>query len=246
MSVAVLYDVHGNLPALEAVLREVVPAGVDRIVVGGDVMPGPLPTECLDALRGTGIRLECISGNGELDVLAALDGADLSHVPPSFRDAIHWCAAQLRSKDIVELRTWPATRSLNVPGCGDILFCHATPRSARELFTERTPEAHVEPAFAAVKESVVVCGHTHMQFDRPVGTRRVVNAGSVGMPFGEPGAHWLLLSDSIELRRTAYDVALAASLIRATPYPASEFAASQVTSPTPAAVMLERYEQASI
>jgi hypothetical protein len=66
------------------------------------------------------------------------------------------------------------------------------------------------------------------------------------MPFGEPGAHWLLLSDSIELRRTAYDVTLAASLIRATPYPASEFAASQVTSPTPAAVMLERYEQASI
>jgi len=86
--------------------------------------------------------------------------------------------------------------------------------------------------FAGVEARTVVCGHTHMQFDRRVGIVRVVNAGSVGMPFGNPGAYWLLLGPDVELRRTPYDYAAAADRIRSTAYPkAEEFAARNVLQP---------------
>jgi diadenosine tetraphosphatase ApaH/serine/threonine PP2A family protein phosphatase len=87
---------------------------------------------------------------------------------------------------------------------------------------------------------VVVCGHTHMQFDRMIGTTRVVNAGSVGMPFGEPGAYWLLLGPDVELRHTSYDLKRAAERIRQTDYPqAEDFAARYVLQPPSEGEMLE-------
>jgi len=102
------------------------------------------------------------------------------------------------------------------------LFCHATPRNETEIFTRLTPEERLAPVFAGVDASVVVCGHTHMQFDRMVGGLRVVNAGSVGMPFGTTGADWLLLGPGIELRKTQYDLTAAAERFRRTGYPMVE------------------------
>jgi len=94
---------------------------------------------------------------------------------------------------------------------------------------------------------LVICGHTHMQFERTIGKVRVVNAGSVGMPFGEPGAYWLLLGPEVELRRTAYALARAASRIRATKYPqAEEFAARNVLEPPSEAQMLELFARAEL
>ena len=83
--------------------------------------------------------------------------------------------------------------AVEIDGLGTVLFCHATPRNEIDIFTRLTPEERLLPVFAGVDASVVVCGHTHMQFDRMVGRLRVVNAGSVGMPFGTTGADWLLL-----------------------------------------------------
>jgi hypothetical protein len=86
-----------------------------------------------------------------------------------------------------------------------------------------------------------------MQFDRVVGRVRVVNAGSVGMPFGEPGAYWLLLGPKVELRRTAYDLEEAASRIRATAYPQAEaFAAGSVLAPPSEAVILASFASAEL
>ena len=93
--VAALYDIHGNLPALEAVLEEVRREGVDAIVVGGDVLPGPMPRECLDLLHSTGIRTEFIHGNGESAVLESLRGGELTAVPEAFREGIRWNGTQL-------------------------------------------------------------------------------------------------------------------------------------------------------
>jgi diadenosine tetraphosphatase ApaH/serine/threonine PP2A family protein phosphatase len=87
---------------------------------------------------------------------------------------------------------------------------------------------------------VVICGHTHMQFDRMIGRTRVVNAGSVGMPFGVPGAYWLLLEPDVRLRRTLYDFTQAAERIRGTPYPqAEDFALQSVLTPPSEEKMLE-------
>jgi diadenosine tetraphosphatase ApaH/serine/threonine PP2A family protein phosphatase len=99
--------------------------------------------------------------------------------------------------------------------------------------------------FEGVTAPLVVCGHTHMQFDRSIGDVRVVNAGSVGMPFGDPGAYWLLLGPNVQFRRTAYDLTTAADRIRATDYPgADEFAARNVLSPPLERDMLELYARA--
>src|SRR4029077_3512337 len=104
-------------------------------------------------------------------------------------------------------------------GLGDVLFCHATPRNDVEIFTRLTADEIVIPMLADAGAPIVVCGHTHMQFERRFGSTRVVNAGSVGMPFGEPGAYWLLLGADIELHRTIYDFDAAARAIEASDYP---------------------------
>src|SRR5439155_23988438 len=115
---------------------------------------------------------------------------------------------------------------------GDVLFCHATPRNDVDVFTRLTPEERLLPIFAGAAANVVVCGHTHMQFDRTVGGVRVVNAGSVGMPYGEPGAYWLLLGPGIRLRHTSYDLEKAAARLRDTKYQqAEDFAATNVLRP---------------
>src|SRR3954452_9932997 len=94
MSVAVLYDIHANLPALEAVIDDLRRAGVDRVVVGGDVLPGPMPRETLDRLQGLDLPVEFIYGNGEVAVLAERAGR-VPAVPEAYREAIRWVARQL-------------------------------------------------------------------------------------------------------------------------------------------------------
>ena len=143
------------------------------------------------------------------------------------------------------MAAWPATLRLHVRGVGEALFCHATPRSDVEIFTRLTAEERLFAAFEAVTSPLVVCGHTHMQFDRTIRGIRVVNAGSVGMPFGEPGAYWLLLGPEIAPRHTRYDLDAAAARIRASAYPQAEaFAAGNVLRPPAELDMLKAFTPA--
>lgn len=247
MRVAALYDIHGNLPALEAVLRGVRSAGVDLVVVGGDVLPGPMPRECLECLLALDIPAQFILGNGDREVLAAMRGGTSDAVPAAFREAMQWNAAQLGPEHEQVLASWPATMRVEIKGLGNVFFCHATPRNDTEIFTRRTADERLGPAFAGVDAAVVVCGHTHMQFDRTVGSVRVVNAGSVGMPFGEPGAYWLTLGPGIALLRTRTELAQAAARIRATAYPlAEQFAATNVLRPPTELVILDAYAKVEL
>lgn len=139
------------------------------------------------------------------------------------------------------------TLRVMIPGLGEVLFCHATPSSDTEIFTRLTPEERLVPVFEMLNVSVVVCGHTHVQFDRMIGATRVVNAGSVGMPFGEPGADWLLLGPAIELRHTSYDLAQAAERIRSTNFPQAEnFAVHNILQPPSEKAMLEVFVKAEL
>lgn len=240
MRVAALYDVHGNLPALDAVLDDVRRAGVDRIVVGGDVVPGPMSWEALERLRAIDVPMDCIMGNGDREVLAHRAGLENAALPAQVREALRWSAEQLDDELARWMAAWPATLRMPVPGLGDVLFCHATPRSDTEILTRLTRDAHVAALLEGVAASLVVCGHTHMQFDRREGGVRLVNAGSVGMPCGEPGAYWLLLGPDVALRRTSYDVAAAADRIRRTDYPqAGDFAERHVLHPMTEGAMLD-------
>ena len=247
MRVAALYDIHGNLPALEAVLDEVRQERVDRIVVGGDVVPGPMPREVLARLLALDVPVGFIHGNGETAVLEAMAGRDHPAVPERYRPLMRWTAQSLQPEYEAILRSWPLTLRLDVAGCGPVLFCHATPRDDNEIFTRLTPEERLLPVFKGLNASLVVCGHTHMQFDRTIGATRIVNAGSVGMPFGEAGADWLLLGPDVELRHTNYDQAAAAERMRATDYPdAQAFVTQYVLQQPSAAAMLEAFTRASL
>src|SRR4051812_24184603 len=129
MTVAALYDVHGNLPALEAVMAEVRAARVDRIVIGGDVVPGPMPRECLDAVLSLQLPTDFIIGNGDRECVAARRGTMSSVIPEYFRASMSWNAEQLSAADVAAIDAWPLTKQLHVDGIGDVLFCHATPRN---------------------------------------------------------------------------------------------------------------------
>jgi putative phosphoesterase len=247
MRVAALYDIHGNLPALEAVLEEVRRSDVDRIVVGGDVVPGPLPLETIASLLELDVPIDFIKGNGDREVVARSRGIDTGTVPEKFRPVIDWVAAQLRPEHEQLLAGWPKTLRMDIGGPDAVLFCHATPRNDTDIFTRLTPEAPLLPIFDDLDARLVICGHTHMQFDRTIGPARVVNAGSVGMPFGEPGAYWLLLGPDIELRRTPYDFAHAAARIRGSAYPqAEDFATRNVLQPPSEKEMLEAYRRVEL
>jgi diadenosine tetraphosphatase ApaH/serine/threonine PP2A family protein phosphatase len=161
-------------------------------------------------------------GNGEVAVLEAIAGKKPSAVPEQYWPVIEWTARQVSGYEAA-LRSWPMTVELEMPALGRVLFCHATPRDDNEIFTRLTPEAKLLPVFDAAGAPLVVCGHTHMPFDRMVGRTRVINAGSAGMPFGRTGADWLLLGDAgAELQHTSYDLEAAARRIRASAYPDRE------------------------
>jgi predicted phosphodiesterase len=249
MRVAGLFDVHGNLPALEAALDDARRERVDLVVVGGDVIPGPMPREALARLLALDVPTRFVHGNGDLAVRAQMSATDPAAatywgtasgapLPEPARTAVRWSAEQLpRAYDAV-IASWPKTVRLEIPGIGPMLFCHGTPRSETEIFTRTTPEERLLPIFEPLGVSLIVCGHTHMQFDRQVGRTRVVNAGSVGMPIGAPGAHWVLLGPDVELRRTPYDYAAAATRVRATGSPGAEDAARAILQPPAEDVML--------
>ncbi len=235
MRVAAIYDIHANLPALEAVLKEIREVKVDRIIIGGDVLPGPLPEETIDSLFDLDIPTQFICGNGDREVLAQMTGVESEwyrSAPEQWREPVRWTAQQLESRHQQLLSSWPPTCHFELPGLGDVLFCHATPRNDTDIFTRLTPEHSLLSLFEGLRFSTVVCGHTHMQFDRTVGTTRVVNAGSVGMPLGEAGADWVLLGPEVQFRHSRYDFVRAADRIRRTKYPQAEyFAAHSILQP---------------
>ena len=246
MRVAALYDIHGNLPALEAVLAEVREAKVDRIVVGGDVVLGPMPLEALTALDHLDIPVEFIHGNCDREILSQMT-TGACNIPEAYREDMRWVAAQLSPEHERLFASWPDTVRVAIPSLGDVLFCHATPRNDTEIFSKDTVEGKLLPIFEPLGVSLVICGHTHMQFDRMIGTTRVVNAGSVGMPFGKPGAYWLLLGPDVQLRHTRYDLEGAAARIRNTSYPrAEEFAATNVLQPPSEETILKAYSVAEL
>jgi len=213
MRVAALYDVHGNLPALEAVLAEV---DAERILVGGDAVLGPMPKETLALLRER--EATFIRGNCDREVAAPCEGDEV------WTRRARWVHEQLDDEELVFLRDLSHPLALEVDGLGGVLFCHGSPRSDEEILTAITPPKRLDPILDGVNQDLVVCGHTHAQFDRLVGDRRIVNAGSVGMAYeGEPGiAAWALLGPTVELRRTTYDVEAAAAVIRETGFPAAD------------------------
>lgn len=211
MRVAVLSDIHGHLPALEAVLAEVDRAGVDRIVLTGDVAAGPMPVPVLRRLLALGEQVVWVRGNGDREL------SEPTAAPPD--PIVPWAAAQLTGDLRDHLRRLPLTVSLDLDGLGPTLFCHATPTSDEDVVLVDTRLERWAEVLAGVEEQTVVLGHTHMPFVRLAHRRLIINPGSVGMPYGRGGAHWAVLGPAVELRETHYDLAAAAAQLATSGYP---------------------------
>lgn len=201
MRVAALFDVHGNLPSLEAVLGELAGLDPDLLVFGGDVAAGGLPRETVELLRSLdGARF--VSGNCDRYMLERTEPGPLTG----------WAGEQLDAAQRDFLASFEPSLVAD-----DVLYCHATPHDDEPFVTVLTSDELAAEIIGEVEQPMVVIGHTHSQFDRRLGRVRLVNAGSVGMPYEDaPGAYWVLVDDGEpELRRTDYDLDTAARRIRA-------------------------------
>ncbi|HYZ79429.1 MAG TPA: metallophosphoesterase family protein [Gaiellaceae bacterium] len=202
MRVAALYDVHGNLPALDAVLAEIDDA--DLIVAGGDVVGGAFPAETVERLRGLGERVRWLRGNAERE-LVEMPPPREGGPPPGELERLR---AALTDEQIEFLYGLPERVELELDGLGRVLFCHAVPQNDLDIVTPLTPDERLARILEGVDADFVVVGHTHIQDDRRVGGVRWVNAGSVGMPYEDAtGAYWALLGPTVDLRRTEYAAA---------------------------------------
>lgn len=206
MRVAALYDIHGNLPALEAVLADVERENVDSIVFGGDIASGPMPRETVELVRSLDDAV-FVRGNAD-----RLDSPSRS---PEWDKARRWVEDQLDEEQI----SWLANLDFSAV-LDDTLYVRANPQDDETVVTELTPDDRLSELLAGVEQSRVVAGHTHMQLDRTVGSIRFVNAGSVGMPYAPaPGAYWAIIDGGVEFRHTEYDLERAAEVILETTHP---------------------------
>ena len=207
MKIAAVYDVHGNLAALKAVVEQIADEGIDRIVLGGDYAWGPMPAESVALVQ----KLEAegavaIRGNADREVASwagELEGLDADTAAVN-----EWACDQLTSTQRDWLLTRPEQAVFEVEG-RNVLFCHACPQNDTDAVVDTTSEERVEELFGSCSADVVVIGHTHLQFVRDHQNMEIVNAGSVGLPFGAPGAYWAVIGAEIELRRTSYDYEVA-------------------------------------
>lgn len=191
---AVLFDIHGNVDALDAVLAAAAAAGCDGLIVGGDLAYlGPAPEACVDRLRGFAGRVVAIRGNTDRMIAAGDD------------DIAAWAADRLGDDRVAWLGGLQPERVLPEH---DALLVHAVPGDDERRLEPDTPDAVAEALVADACHATLLCGHVHLQYTRRVGTVEVVNPGSVGFPFdGDPAAAWAVIDDgAVELRRTPYDV----------------------------------------
>jgi len=228
MRIAVLCDIHGNLPALQAVLAEVDQSGVDLVVFGGDVAAGPMPVETIEALAAYGRPARFVRGNADRLMVESFDGRRRAGEGPD-----SWPASMLSRGHRDFLHSFERTVNTDIDGLGLVLCCHAGPDSDElPIITPATPDEVIAEALASTEANLVIAGHTHMQFDRSVAGQRMVNAGSVGRPYADqPGAYWALLGPEVDLRRTAYDFGAAADAVRRTKCPDREELAAGIVRP---------------
>jgi len=216
----ILYDIHGNLPALERVLEDADRAGVDRWLLGGDYgTPSPWPLETLERLRALPHAL-WIRGNGERWLLEP--PADLPEVIAAYEQF----RGQISDEVVRRLYDLPPHVLLN-----GVLYCHGSPLSDVESFAPE-PQEGEERLLDGHRDLTIVFGHSHQQFRRPGPEETyLINPGSVGMPLdGDRRAAWAVRLDAgeFEFRRTEYDVERAAEAYRAMGGDFGEFAAARI------------------
>ena len=197
---AILADIHGNLPALEAVLADLAAFHIDHLIVAGDVINwGPFSAQVMERVMAGGWA--CLRGNNE-DYLLDFE---TPRAPAAWDDRaqwpmLPWLRRQLAGRAHAVIAAWPDSLSLRFPDALPVRVVHGTPRANTEplLPAPHTTDAEAEAMLAGVEEPLVITGHTHLPLDRAIGRWRVLNPGSVGVPLdGRHCARYLLLESDV-------------------------------------------------
>jgi putative phosphoesterase len=232
--VAVLSDVHGNAVALAAALAEVDREHPDLLVFGGDLTWGAEPMATFELASARAERAIFIRGNA--------DRALAERAGETERE--RWMQERHSPQALAFVDQFEEHAVVEVEGLGRVRFCHGSPRSDEECVTPETPETRIQEFMTGVDERVLVTAHVHLQFERQVAGIRSVNPGSVGLPYGAaPGAYWALLGPDVELRRTDYDVSLAAAAYRESGFPDAEQMVEMLEHPPSRAEVIEDAEK---
>lgn len=215
-SATVISDIHGMSTALEAVLAAEASDPSEVLIVAGDTAAGPQPNQVIDLLLQHTDRLLAISGNGDREIVEFHDDGTSASTNPLLEQE----ARQTTDQNVAWLRALPKTVELELAGFGRVHVCHATPQNDMDIALVDSRLSRWDEVFVDLAENVstVILGHTHMPFQRLVDRRRVINPGSVGMPFGGAGAHWVRLRADgvIETHVTPVDVERALASLAAT------------------------------
>lgn len=224
---AVLYDVHGNLAALEAVLAAARSEGVTRVVCGGDVaLFGAHPAECVDRLASFGDGLAAVRGNCDRYL------TDPPAAPEDELEVVNWTRAALGDELVAWLGSLPTSIDIEEHGA---LVVHASPRSDEDVILPDTPREKVTEMLAGASQPLVICGHVHIQYRRTLNGIELVNPGSVGLPLdGDSRAAWAVLENGrISFRRTEYDVDSVITELERIGHPTTELITSRLRRAAP-------------
>lgn len=242
MKIALISDVHANLPALEAALRDINAQGVDMLAFLGDAATlGPSPRETLGLIQSLGCP--CILGNHDEAILNPSRAAELQIGKPLI-PSLEWGASQLTPADAEFLRSFHPTFPLDLDSASTLLCYHASPLSNTDMLLSTTPDEVVDKYFAGQSAAVLAGGHTHIQMVRKRGTQVIVNPGSVGNAFEQPytpgsppptllpWAEYAILQAergvwSVDLRRVPFDIEALRGLIAKSGNPSAPWRLSQ-------------------
>ena len=227
MRLAFFSDVHGNLPALEAILDDIASVGVDaRYALGDLVGYAPWPNEVLELLQAEGIA--SVMGNYDEGTGFDADECGCAYTDPIEKALGDESFAWTKARTVPANKAWLRSLAREIRFEVDelrFLLVHGSPRRINEYLYEDKPDATFARIGAAADADVIVCGHTHRPYEKTVGAVWFVNDGSVGKPKdGDPRACWALLDTtarSTEFRRVRYDVERAARAILASDLPAA-------------------------
>jgi predicted phosphodiesterase len=240
VDVLALYDIHGNVDALDAVLADPRAAEPDAVLVGGDALPGPFARAVLDRLDALAVPVQWVRGNGERETAEAV-----ARTTPPDEDDLAAVTAAVTAREIGPERARALAALPLVATLDGVLYCHATPRRDDEMVTRASPAGRYAEVLAGVDATLVVAGHTHQQHTRDVGAVRFVNAGSVGLPYeGDGAARWLWVADGVpDLRRTEYDAAEAGRRMLEAGWPDERSIGASLIEPVEPAVVTDLFEQ---
>jgi predicted phosphodiesterase len=235
---AVIGDVHGNAVAFAAVLEEIRADPPDLVVINGDLSWGAEPETTLE-LADSVPKAVFVRGNAESALLRLAQGEASE---PTETEA--WMVQQHSPGRIAEIEGYAGAVSATVDGFGRVFLCHGSPRGDQEIVTPETPDERMHALLAGTQLDVLVTAHVHLQFEREVLGITSMNAGSVGLQYGDtPAAYWAEIGPEIRLCRTPYDVDEAERRVRSSGIPTADRIVQTLREPPSAEEVIEHAER---